>query len=90
MILLDDNNKPIDSVEVYLTLEEAEEFLGRLISNNEMPDDYLEAGNVFGTDDGFDVESGYLEFGVYTPDNINQFPKTLIDLIIKEYENNKS
>lgn len=88
MILLDDNDKPIDSVEVYLTLEEAEEFLGRLISNNEMPDDYLEAGNVFGTDDGFDVESGYLEFGIYTPDNINQFPKTLRDLIIEEYENN--
>lgn len=88
MILLDDNDKPIDSVEVYLTLEEAEEFLGRLISNNEMPDDYLEAGNVLGTDDGFDVESGYLEFGIYTPDNINQFPKTLRDLIIEEYENN--
>lgn len=89
MIILDEN-KPIDKVEVYLTLEEAEEFLGRLTSNNEMPDYYLEAGNVFGTKDGYDVESGYLEFGIYTPQNINQFPQNLIELIREEYENSKS
>lgn len=87
MIILDDNNNSINEVELFLTLEEAEDFLGRLKGSYEMKPDILDTGNVFGTPDGFRVTPGYMEFCIYTAENMMMFPPEFVNLIKREIEN---
>lgn len=84
MRIINDDDKPINKVDIYLTIGESEEFLGRLESYSEIEWEDNDAGNIFGEEDGFDVVPSYLEFYIYTDKNFNSFSEGTKKLILED------
>ena len=81
-----DKNEVLDKVEIYLTLDEAEEFQSRLklSLSIDYKDIVPDAGNVFGEEDGYNVTPSSFDFYVYTDDNVKYFSEASKNLILED------
>ena len=84
-IIEGDNYDSFNSVEIFMTFEEAEDFEGKLSSHCEIDwVGFYDAGNINGYIDGYDVRPGYMEFYIYTDKNIDSFSDKAKNLIIND------